>query len=637
MTFSRSDFDAAVAHAGRVAPLLAATFGPIPVVAGFLPDAAQGRVVYEVDVAGKAPASIATVRVATHGQTRSYLALTQNGLLWQAHRGALEFHSWAPQAADPLVPRFARMLLSASGTATGADVAQGAAVLRGLLEGRGLRGIAVLDGLGGIAVWLPLADASSFEELRAGLHAFADDAAARNPKLLTTARPLSERGNLVHVGVDSNAPGRWSALPYSLRAVDGLPMVTPVAGDVLGTVHDGVVTASSSESWFAARGDVFATLLTAIGQQPAARLAVPGAARTLAIELPDELPDPRGRIIAAALAILADGKARDADTLLAEALARDLVPKSTTRKYMYTALTEYISRQKGHQRKPLIVQDIDRKFRANHPADDWPAPKVPLPTRTSAPDTAELTARLQSTARGHDPAAFETAVCDTFAGLGFVATHVGGEAAPDGYVDAPLGPLGYRVMLECKTAAGVVLQPDAVEAAKYVQPYHAQYAALIGPAFSEETALASELQTHGVAAITVDDLVSMLQNGCDPYELRTLFEPGFALDRLSDLLWERDHGEAKRVAVVCDVLLEAGRREQLTAAHAADPASAPRIDEDAAMMLVDQVVVGEEGSQRACTRDEIRAAFEYLTNPLVGRAVWADDEHKAIVVARGLD
>lgn len=58
-------------------------------------------------------------------------------------------------------------------------------------------------------------------------------------------------------------------------------------------------------------------------------------------------------------------------------------------------------------------------------------------------------------------------------------------------------------MLECKSATGLVTQPDAVEASKYRDPYRAQYAALIGPVFGEQTALAGELRTHGMVALTV--------------------------------------------------------------------------------------------------------------------------------------
>ncbi|MGH7747934.1 MAG: hypothetical protein ACREQ5_24710 [Candidatus Dormibacteria bacterium] len=178
-----------------------------------------------------------------------------------------------------------------------------------------------------------------------------------------------------------------------------------------------------------------------------------------------------------------------------------------------------------------------------------------MPARPPAPAAEALAERLRTTGRGTDFAAYEQAVCDAFAAFGFVARHIGGTEAPDGVADAPLGTLGYRVMLECKTAGGArVTQPNAVEAAKWREPYHAQYAALIGPAFGGDAALASELQTHGVSAWTSDDLARLLALGADPQELRALCVPGFAEDRIAELEWQRLHGRPKRVAVIAEAL-----------------------------------------------------------------------------------
>ena len=98
--------------------------------------------------------------------------------------------------------------------------------------------------------------------------------------------------------------------------------------------------------------------------------------------------------------------------------------------------------------------------------------------------------------------------------------------------------------------------------------------------------------------------------------------------------WEREHGLPKQVALVSQILETVGWREQVAAASTGDPADAPSLNEDAAMMLVDQVLIGEEGSQRPCTREQIRLAFAYLTSPVVGRAVWANVDRSAVVITR---
>ena len=344
----------------------------------------------------------------------------------------------------------------------------------------------------------------------------------------------------------------------------------------------------------------------------------------------------RGHVITAAIAVLADGSPRTAAEICAQALAQALVPPRTSAKYVYTALIEYIARTKGHERKPAIVQDRDRRFRANHPADPWPAPADAAAGR--APTAAALASleRVRATATGAEPEEFETAVCALFAALGFAATHLGGYEGPDGYLDAPLGPLAYRVMLECKTgsANGFVTQPNVAEAAKYRATYDAAFCALVGPAFGAATAFASELRTHGVSAWTVDDLAAVVHAGFDSAELRTLFAPGLVADVVDDAVWDTSHGAAKRVGAICAAIEAIAVRAQRVAIGTA-PADAPLLDVDAAMLLLDEHFAAG-GSAARCSRADVVAAFDWLTHARVGRAVWTGDDRRAIVVTAAL-
>jgi hypothetical protein len=320
--------------------------------------------------------------------------------------------------------------------------------------------------------------------------------------------------------------------------------------------------------------------------------------------------------------ILADGITRSADEIVDEAVKERLLAASYNPRYLYTALIEYIARANGNGRKPYIVQDENRNFRLNEPADDWPNLNPP-PPRTPDPQAQALVARLTTTATGSDPAAFEVAVCDAFAHMGFLTNHVGGNKAPDGYGDAILGPLGYRVMFECKTGKGNVTQPDAFEAAKYKDAFRAQYCTLIGPAFPDEVELTQELKTHGVSAWTLDDLTTALLAGANAFELRQCFEPGYAADGLMDLLWNRDHGVGKRVRVVAALIQQTGWDLQTTAARTGTPADSPLLTIDTAMALVDQALA-RLGSAQGCTREEVALAIEYLASPPVASAQQAD-------------
>lgn len=104
-------------------------------------------------------------------------------------------------------------------------------------------------------------------------------------------------------------------------------------------------------------------------------------------------------IIDAALSILADGKPRTADEILAEGRARGLYDADMTRKHVYTSLSQYIERAVGAGRKPELTEDIQHRFRINRTPDDWPSiDETGLPALTATPALSPDT-RLRSRAR----------------------------------------------------------------------------------------------------------------------------------------------------------------------------------------------------------------------------------------------
>lgn len=576
------------------------------------------------------PHAVATVRATTASGTRTYVALHDKTLEWAAHAlGAVEFYSWSPRADDPQRLAFARILLEPAQN----DVAKqrlhdAANAVRAELNALNLDAITLLDGGDGIALWIPFDDAPDYDAVRSWLHVFASKLALAHSDLLTT-EPNTRGAGLVHLHVAKNSPGAFSIIPYSARGGARLPVSLPIFWNELGSIENGATTIDTLSERIADVGDVFAIERDRIGRQGFAAVARSADLRSAIMPVSGSTGASHGHVIAAAIHILQDGKARSAEQIRDEAVSCGLLPPSFDKKLVYTALIEYISRTRGGGRKPYIVQDADRSFRVNEPPDDWPS--VETPTQPPDAQTQALIDRLASAATGSDPAAFELAVCDAFAHLGFASTHVGGEKAPDGFADAQLGSLGYRVMIECKTAKGCVSQPDAAEAAKYRDQYGAQYCTLIGPAFPNEVELTSELHTHGVSAWTVADLQTCLSITANPQEVRAMCEPGYASDALEDLVWNRAHGESKRVRIAADLIRTAGWNLQGIAARQGGPTNATRLTLDAAMALVDEALA-QQGSRQGVTRDEVRLAFEYLTNPIVSQAAWLDDSRDAIAI-----
>lgn len=336
------------------------------------------------------------------------------------------------------------------------------------------------------------------------------------------------------------------------------------------------------------------------------------------------------------IAMLGDGKPRDAQTILDEGLARGLFAPATTKRSVYENLLLYIHQEAAGGHKPAIVEDpVTRKFRINRPVDDWPdVPLAPHPRYIDRPALDAIAARLRTAADGSDATAFEQAVCDAFVRLGFVTRHVGGMYAPDAILDAPLGPLAYRAIVECKSAPHVkfVSQPRPEEAAKFRTANNAEFAVLVGPDFHAGESFSQEIQTHAISVWTVDDLITALRIDVDTYECRALFAPGFVYDRLADLEWSRAHGDEKRAAVIRRILRRDGYAAQCELVGHVAPSDAPVLSLDAAMLLV-ETALRREGAESGATREEIRAAIDDLTRS--GEAIRIPDRD-GVVIRRGL-
>lgn len=606
--------DLLLRHYAAAGPLMERALGAIPFVWSTLPGGLEGPTIFHGPLSPHTKPKAPVVDVPTASGIHRYPALSTARLEGLVRYGAVEFYCWTPSAADPTRARFARILLEApGGTAENLNAALDA--VEAILGEANLQSVRVYDGGKGAALWIPFADAPAYEDLRLFLHGPCAEAAQRNPDLITLA-PNSKGGPPVHLHVQSNAVGRFSVLPYSVRPGVHFPIAMPIDLQALEKTGElpylnGAVTAENFNAWLARYPDPFQTRPASFYDQTFAGRLKTTVASTARVVMPSQRS--HGPIVSAAIAVLQDGQSHSAESILDIARKRNLLDAVTTQKYVYTSLIEYIARANGNGRKPAVVQNADRTFRINEPPDPWPA--VPdEPETACAPEITALIARLDATAGSANPAAFEEAVCDAFAALGFSAAHEGGQKAPDGYADALLGPLSYRIMIECKSGDQGVNDPDVFEASKYAQSYGAQYCALVGRAFSGEIALVKELQNHGVSAWTVDDLQTLLRIGSNPLEMRPMFAPGFASDALDDLRWERRHGRPKRVRLIADAIVRTGWTTQ--AGYRGDPGEAPKITEDVAMVLVNSDLAAHDSSA-TCSREDVRAAIEYLAGPLI--------------------
>jgi DNA primase len=194
--------------------------------------------------------------------------LSVDKLLWLIHaKYAIEFYTWAPTLLDVGALRFGRILLEAPQGVDFVTVKLAGLAMRSLLfDVAKLEAVPLLDGGKGIALWIPFADTPQAEPLRAWLHALCKRAVALHPDLVSMAYNTHHDGR-VHLHVESNAAGRYSAVPYSLRA-QGLTVCTPSHWEELGTFASAKAFRSDAiPGRLQSIGDVFSSEVKLIGER----------------------------------------------------------------------------------------------------------------------------------------------------------------------------------------------------------------------------------------------------------------------------------------------------------------------------------------------------------------------------------
>lgn len=214
-----------VEHYGRVAPWITRHLGGVPLITAFYYNGDDPT--YAASLHGPPPGHEATVDVQSASGRVQYLALRPTSLLYEAHRGAIEVHSWSPRPDDAARAALARVLVRPDPDRPHGFAATAARALRAQLQTQRLDGIVLRDGPGTIAVWIPLSDGPGYADLRVWLHTLVEGCIATNPSL---------RAHEFHV--TSNAVGHWSLVPYSLIGADADSIATPLRWNELDTVTE---------------------------------------------------------------------------------------------------------------------------------------------------------------------------------------------------------------------------------------------------------------------------------------------------------------------------------------------------------------------------------------------------------------
>ncbi len=156
------------------------------------------------------------------------LANDEATLAYLANQATIALHGWSARA--PKIDRPDQLVfdLDPAGGDFGAVRRAGRRVAE-LMQSLGMNPYAMTTGSRGLHVVAPLRADEEFDAVRAVARDMAARLAARHADQLTVEQRKNKRGGRLYLDMSRNAYGQTRVLPYSLRALPGAPVATPIA------------------------------------------------------------------------------------------------------------------------------------------------------------------------------------------------------------------------------------------------------------------------------------------------------------------------------------------------------------------------------------------------------------------------
>jgi DNA ligase D-like protein (predicted polymerase) len=233
-----------VLHYLRHAEAFIRVCGGRPTLMQRFPEGAEGPNFFQKRVPRSIPEWLQTTIVSTpNGTTSQALVLADLAhVVWAVNIGCLGFHVWPYLAADPDHTDELRLDLDPQPGVSFDQVREAAWELKALLDEAGIRGYPKTTGNRGIHVYVRLEPRWDSYQVRSAAVAVARELARRRADLITDAWWKEERGSLVFVDFNQNAPHKTVFGAWSVRARPGAQVSTPLSWEELNEIHPDELT-----------------------------------------------------------------------------------------------------------------------------------------------------------------------------------------------------------------------------------------------------------------------------------------------------------------------------------------------------------------------------------------------------------
>ncbi|MGW7281522.1 non-homologous end-joining DNA ligase [Streptomyces sp. NPDC054844] len=197
------------------------------------PDGVDGPRFMQKNTPEHYPDWINRVEVGKEGGTVCHTVCDDSAtLLYLADQAALTLHRWLSRAGQ--VDRPDRMVFDLDPAGDDFEAVREAARLLGeLLDELKLPTALMTTGSRGLHVVVPLKGHQAFDDVREFAREVAEVLAAAHPDRLTTAARKKDRGDRLYLDIQRNAYAQTAVAPFTVRALPGAPVATPISWDQL--------------------------------------------------------------------------------------------------------------------------------------------------------------------------------------------------------------------------------------------------------------------------------------------------------------------------------------------------------------------------------------------------------------------
>jgi len=194
------------------------------------PDGIKKSGFYQKETPDYFPSWIKTKRISLKkgGQQKLVIPTKTDDIIYLVNLGGLVFHIWLSAAKQPSQPDKIIFDLDPPPNQDFSLVKFAAYKLKETINKKGLIPFVLTTGSRGLHVVVPIKPRHHFDSIRKFTKQTAQELAKRYPKKLTIAITKKERRGRLFVDYLRNSFGQTGIAPYSLRALPGAPVATPL-------------------------------------------------------------------------------------------------------------------------------------------------------------------------------------------------------------------------------------------------------------------------------------------------------------------------------------------------------------------------------------------------------------------------